>query len=119
MKWHSERDGTSTIKGRISGAFASGGTCRSHVVSQRDYGRGFSITANPKSWLPYLKDPRLSDPCLLHRSLPGAFCPRVKQFKSKKQIRLSFPLSYPFDPIPLSSMVYGSSRRSVHISIGS
>ena len=100
MKWHSERDGTSTIKGRIWGPSPSGGTCRSHVVSGRirqgilHYGKSEIVVA--------LSEGSSASPtraCCIG-VCPRRLLPRVKQFKSKKQIRLSFPLSYPFDPFP-------------------
>jgi hypothetical protein len=89
MKWHSERDGTSTIKGRIWGP--SRPVVHAAAMLLVDgYGRGFSITANPESWLPYLKDHQLLRPVLVASEFARRLLPRVKQFRIKEADTVEF-----------------------------
>ena len=89
MGWDSDRDGTSTIKGRIWGP--SRPVIHAAAILLVDgHARGFSITENPESWLPYLKDPELLRPVLLASEFARLLLPRIKQFRIKEADTIEF-----------------------------
>jgi hypothetical protein len=89
MGWDSDRDGTSTIKGRIWGP--SRPVVHAAAILFADgKARGYSIMENPESWLPYLKDPKLLLPVLLISEIARRVLPRVKQFRIKEADTIEF-----------------------------
>jgi hypothetical protein len=89
MGWDRDRDGTSTIKGRIWGP--SRPVIHAAAILLADgNARGYSITQNPESWLPYLKDPELLRPVLLASEFARLLLPRIKQFRIKEADTVEF-----------------------------
>jgi hypothetical protein len=89
MGWDSERDGTSTIKGRIWGPSRSVIHAAAMLLVMGK-AKGYSITENPESWLPYLKDPQLLREVLVASELARFLLPRIKQFRIKEASTIEF-----------------------------
>jgi hypothetical protein len=89
MGWDSERDGRSTIKGRIWGPSRPVIHAAAMLLVMGN-AKGYSITANPESWLPYLKDPQLLRPVLVASAFARRLLPRVKQFRIKEADTIEF-----------------------------
>jgi hypothetical protein len=89
MGWDRDRDGTSTIKGRIWGP--SRPVIHAAAILLADgNSRGFPITENPESWLPYLKDPELLRLVLIGSEFARFLLPRIKQFRIKEADTVEF-----------------------------
>ena len=89
MKWHSERDGTSTIKGRIWGP--SRPVVHAAAMLLVDgYGRGFPLRQIRNCALPLLKDPQLLRPVLVASEFARRLLPRVKQFRIEEADTVEF-----------------------------
>jgi hypothetical protein len=86
MGWDRDRDGTSTIKGRIWGPSRP----VIHAAAMLLAYRRLSITKNPESWLPFLKDPQVLRPVLLASEFARLLLPCIKQFRIKEADTIEF-----------------------------
>jgi hypothetical protein len=89
MGWDRDRDGISTIKGRIWGPSRPVVHAAAILLADGRTG-GFSITENPESWLPYLKNPELLRRVLLASEFARRLLLRVKQFRIKETDTIKF-----------------------------
>jgi hypothetical protein len=89
MGWDPDRDGTSTIKGRIWGPSRPVIHAAATLLAD-GVGRGVFITENPETWLPYLEDPKLLRPVLVGSEFARLLLPRIKHFRIKEAETVRF-----------------------------